>query len=153
MSVKTITFGLLRASHPEPTVAISLMAVALAVAFGHNLVGIIALTVAVLVGQLSVGWHNDWLDSVQDHDVGRLDKPVSFDYSRYDHVDDCSDIAYDIEKLYVNVAKRPFEERSPAVFEIARSVITQVLPLLEKGCDDHDGSLYSLMDTAYIRIK
>lgn len=80
------------------------------------------------------------------------DKP-SFDYYRYDNEDDCSDIAYDIEKLYANVAKRPLEEQSPAVFEIARSVITQVLPLLEKGWDDHDGNVCTLMDTAYFRIK
>lgn len=32
---------------------------------------------AVLAGQLSVGWSNDWLDAVRDADIGRTDKPAS----------------------------------------------------------------------------
>ncbi|HWS57754.1 MAG TPA: UbiA family prenyltransferase, partial [Actinotalea sp.] len=33
-------------------------------------------TAAVLTGQLSVGWSNDWIDARRDVAVGRLDKPV-----------------------------------------------------------------------------
>jgi 4-hydroxybenzoate polyprenyltransferase len=33
-------------------------------------------TCAVLTGQLSVGWSNDWVDAARDTAVGRADKPV-----------------------------------------------------------------------------
>lgn len=68
--------GLLRACHPEPTVAVTVLAVALAAAAGRTGFGIAAVGVAVLCGQLSVGWHNDWLDAERDRASRRLDKPL-----------------------------------------------------------------------------
>ncbi len=32
---------------------------------------------AVLTGQLSIGWSNDWIDAARDRAVGRTDKPVA----------------------------------------------------------------------------
>src|ERR1035438_1328560 len=69
--------ALLRASHPEPTVMVTALAVALAVGTGRSGIGVLAVGAAVLAGQLSVGWHNDWLDAARDAAAGRPDKPVA----------------------------------------------------------------------------
>src|ERR1039458_4905142 len=69
--------ALLRASHPEPTVMVTALAVALAVGTGRDAAGVLAVGAAVLAGQLSVGWHNDWLDAARDAASGRPDKPVA----------------------------------------------------------------------------
>ena len=67
--------ALARCSHFGPTVAVTTFATLLAVTAekGHRslLVG-----AAVLAGQLSVGWSNDWLDRERDRSVGREDKPL-----------------------------------------------------------------------------
>lgn len=68
---------LLRASHPEPSLAVTVIAVALATASGRSGAGVIAVGLAVGTGQLSVGWHNDWLDAGRDRGAGRQDKPVA----------------------------------------------------------------------------
>jgi 4-hydroxybenzoate polyprenyltransferase len=64
------------ATHPGPTVAVTVVATLLALAAGvpggrAALVGI-----AVLAGQASIGWSNDWLDADRDRAVARADKPV-----------------------------------------------------------------------------
>jgi 4-hydroxybenzoate polyprenyltransferase len=64
---------LLRACHPEPTVAVTALAAALAGSAGASPLRIAA---AFLSGQLSVGWSNDWFDARRDRAVGRTDKPV-----------------------------------------------------------------------------
>jgi heme o synthase len=69
--------ALLRASHPEPTVMVTAIAVALAVGTGRSGAGVLSVGAAVLAGQLSVGWHNDWLDALRDTAAGRSDKPVA----------------------------------------------------------------------------
>src|SRR6202789_4337288 len=69
--------ALLRASHPEPTVMVTALAVALAIGTGRGGVGVLFVGAAVLAGQLSVGWHNDWLDAKRDSAAGRTDKPVA----------------------------------------------------------------------------
>jgi 4-hydroxybenzoate polyprenyltransferase len=69
--------ALLRASHPEPTAMVTALAVALAVSTGRSGVGVFVVGAAVLAGQLSVGWHNDWLDAKRDSAAGRTDKPVA----------------------------------------------------------------------------
>jgi protoheme IX farnesyltransferase len=69
--------ALLRASHPEPTVMVTALAVALAVSTGRSGLGVFVVGAAVLAGQLSVGWHNDWLDAKRDSAAGRTDKPVA----------------------------------------------------------------------------
>jgi 4-hydroxybenzoate polyprenyltransferase len=49
----------------------------LAVSAGLEAWRVALVSVAVLVGQLSVGLSNDWLDAGRDAAVGRLDKPVA----------------------------------------------------------------------------
>jgi 4-hydroxybenzoate polyprenyltransferase len=68
--------ALLRACHPEPTVAVTAMITALAVTAGRDAPGVLLVAAAVLAGQLSIGWLNDALDAARDASVGRADKPV-----------------------------------------------------------------------------
>jgi 4-hydroxybenzoate polyprenyltransferase len=56
---------------------VTALAVALAVSTGRSAAGVLAVGAAVLAGQLSVGWHNDWLDAARDAAAGRPDKPVA----------------------------------------------------------------------------
>jgi len=72
-----LAVALLRASHPEPTAMVTALAVTLAAATGHGATGVAAVGAAVLAGQLSVGWHNDWVDAERDQAAGRPDKPVA----------------------------------------------------------------------------
>jgi heme o synthase len=67
---------LIRACHPEPTLAVTATLTALAVATGRNLPGVLAVFAAILTGQLSIGWSNDWIDAARDARTGRRDKPV-----------------------------------------------------------------------------
>jgi 4-hydroxybenzoate polyprenyltransferase len=67
---------LVRASHPEPTVAVTAIATALAVSTGLGWRALLV-TAAFLTGQLSVGWSNDWIDAARDARTGRSDKPVA----------------------------------------------------------------------------
>lgn len=69
--------ALVRASHPEPAVLVTAVAVALAIRTGRSAAGVVAVAAAVAAGQLSVGWHNDWLDADRDVAAGRTDKPVA----------------------------------------------------------------------------
>lgn len=69
--------GLLRACHPEPTVAVTVVATALAVSVGRPAAGAAAVAAAVLAGQLSIGWMNDYLDRDRDRRVARAGKPVA----------------------------------------------------------------------------
>ena len=66
---------LLRASHFPPTVAVTTVTTALAVSAGRG-VGAVWVALAVLAGQLSVGWSNDYLDRDRDRASGRSDKPL-----------------------------------------------------------------------------
>ena len=68
--------ALVRASHPEPTVAVSAIATALALSAGLGLRSL-WVAAAFLTGQLSVGWSNDWIDAARDARARRTDKPVA----------------------------------------------------------------------------
>lgn len=68
--------AMLRATHLGPTVAVSTVAVLLAVAAGVPGGRTTLLAAAVLTGQASIGWSNDWLDADRDRTVARADKPV-----------------------------------------------------------------------------
>lgn len=57
-----------------PTLAVTVFATALAVAAGRDTVGCLLVALAVLSGQLSVGWCNDRVDAVRD--TGRTDKSI-----------------------------------------------------------------------------
>jgi 4-hydroxybenzoate polyprenyltransferase len=72
----SIMRGLLRASHFQPTVAVTAITAALAVRAGRGAAGTVAVVVAVLAGQLSVGWSNDYVDRERDRRAGRVDKPI-----------------------------------------------------------------------------
>jgi 4-hydroxybenzoate polyprenyltransferase len=71
------TLALLRASHFAPTVAVTTVVAVLVVVAGLSPVTGVVLTVAVLAGQLSIGWSNDLIDADRDARVGRADKPVA----------------------------------------------------------------------------
>ncbi len=68
--------ALVLATHPGPALAVTVVATLLAVAAGvpAGRAGLVCL--AVLAGQASIGWSNDWLDADRDRAVARADKPV-----------------------------------------------------------------------------
>jgi 4-hydroxybenzoate polyprenyltransferase len=69
--------ALFRACHPEPTMAVTIAAIALAAASGRDSRGLLAVGLAILTGQLCVGWFNDYLDADRDRTANRQDKPVA----------------------------------------------------------------------------
>lgn len=69
--------GLLRACHPGPTLAVTVLTTAVAAASGRDAAGCSLVAGAVLAGQLSVGWCNDAIDANRDIAAGRTDKPVA----------------------------------------------------------------------------
>src|SRR3954454_16414014 len=64
------------ATHLGPTVAVTTVATLLAVAAGNPAGRAVLVCVAVLAGQASIGWSNDWLDADRDRAVQRADKTV-----------------------------------------------------------------------------
>jgi 4-hydroxybenzoate polyprenyltransferase len=64
------------ATHLGPTVAVTTVATLLGIAGGLHSGRLVLLGVAVLAGQASIGWSNDWLDADRDRAVARTDKPV-----------------------------------------------------------------------------
>jgi 4-hydroxybenzoate polyprenyltransferase len=72
----TTVTALARAAHPLPTAAVTGFSVLLAAVAGNGVRTCLLLAVAVLAGQLTVGWSNDLLDAAADADVGRLSKPL-----------------------------------------------------------------------------
>jgi 4-hydroxybenzoate polyprenyltransferase len=68
--------ALLGACHPGPAFAVTVLAGLLARAVGLAPGGIALVVVAVLAGQLSIGWSNDLIDLARDRTVGRADKPL-----------------------------------------------------------------------------
>lgn len=67
--------ALVRACHPEPTLAVTAITTALAVSAGRGL-GSGWVAAALLSGQLSIGWSNDWIDADRDSATARPDKPA-----------------------------------------------------------------------------
>src|SRR3954447_23737223 len=64
------------ATHLGPTVAVTTVATLLAVGAGVHGGRAALVGIAVLAGQVSIGWSNDWLDADRDRAVARADKPV-----------------------------------------------------------------------------
>jgi 4-hydroxybenzoate polyprenyltransferase len=64
-------------SHPGPSLAVTAVSVVLGIAVGLDPLHVAILGVAFLLGQLSVGLSNDWIDAERDRAVGRTDKPVA----------------------------------------------------------------------------
>jgi 4-hydroxybenzoate polyprenyltransferase len=56
---------------------VTLLAVVLGASSGLPLGRLVVLALAVLLGQASIGFANDWLDAGRDRAVGRTDKPVA----------------------------------------------------------------------------
>lgn len=63
--------------HPLPAAAVTLFAAALTAGAGGSAGRTVLVTVAVLSGQLAIGWANDALDAEGDAAAGRADKPVA----------------------------------------------------------------------------
>lgn len=68
---------LLRAAHPEPALAVTVVAGLLAVAAGHPPGSAALVTATVATSQLAVGWTNDAVDAPRDTAVGRTGKPIA----------------------------------------------------------------------------
>src|SRR5450756_2089971 len=68
--------GLARACHLGPTLAVTALVTTVAVGAGADQGRDAPAGAAVLTGQLSVGWSNDWIDAERDLAVGRRDKPI-----------------------------------------------------------------------------
>jgi 4-hydroxybenzoate polyprenyltransferase len=73
----TALLPLVRACHPEPTAAVTVVTALLAWGAGGGLGTGALVTAAVFTGQLSIGWSNDYLDAERDRAVRRSDKPVA----------------------------------------------------------------------------
>jgi protoheme IX farnesyltransferase len=71
------TLALLKSSHPEPGLAVTVVMTVLAIGAGHRGWRIAGIFLAVAATQLAVGWVNDWLDADRDRRSGRRDKPVA----------------------------------------------------------------------------
>jgi 4-hydroxybenzoate polyprenyltransferase len=77
MIVQRPPVALLRACHPGPTLAVTLLSATFAVSAGLDSARVVLVTAAVLAGQLSIGWGNDLIDAPRDRAVGRDDKPLA----------------------------------------------------------------------------
>lgn len=75
--IRSVTVALARSCHPVPTIAVTTMAGVLAVAAGNRPTVVAVLVLAVLAGQLSIGWSNDLIDARRDQVAGRSDKPIA----------------------------------------------------------------------------
>ena len=69
--------SLLLASHPGPTVVVTVIVTGLGIGLGYPPGRLAVLALAILLGQLSIGWSNDWLDAARDRAVHRTDKPAA----------------------------------------------------------------------------
>jgi 4-hydroxybenzoate polyprenyltransferase len=70
-------WALIRACHPVPTAAVTTLTAALGVVLDVTAAQLVLLAIAVLAGQLSVGWLNDYVDRHRDRAAGRTDKPLA----------------------------------------------------------------------------
>ena len=69
--------SLVLASHPLPTLSMTIALAAAAALSGRPGVEVGLVAATVLTGQLTVGWINDVVDRDRDRQVGRQDKPVA----------------------------------------------------------------------------
>jgi 4-hydroxybenzoate polyprenyltransferase len=71
-----VSRALVRACHPLPTVAVTGVVTACAWSLGWRGPSLAGVLLAVLLGQLSVGWSNDAVDAEDDERAGRVEKPT-----------------------------------------------------------------------------
>lgn len=62
------------------------------------------------------------------------------------------DIAREIDEMFAKAKKNSGNEQANAVFAIAQAVVEGVVPRLSE-CDDHDGSLYGIIDEALKHVE
>lgn len=70
-------FALILAAHPGPAMTVTLVGTGLAAASGRDPWETASVGIAVLLGQLSIGWSNDAFDADRDAATERTDKPVA----------------------------------------------------------------------------
>jgi 4-hydroxybenzoate polyprenyltransferase len=68
--------ALVRACHPGPALAVTVLAGVFAAGSGLGVARCVVLLVAVGSGQLVIGWTNDLVDAGRDRLAGRTDKPL-----------------------------------------------------------------------------
>jgi 4-hydroxybenzoate polyprenyltransferase len=68
--------GLALSCHLGPTLAVTSLTAALAIGLGAGTRLWVLMASAVLTGQLSVGWSNDWIDAERDLAIDRRSKPI-----------------------------------------------------------------------------
>jgi 4-hydroxybenzoate polyprenyltransferase len=78
--------ALVKAAHPGPSLAVTAVGTALGAAAGAPVRTCVLLALALLAGQLSIGWCNDAVDRDRDVAAGRPDKPVARGDLRVDTV-------------------------------------------------------------------
>jgi 4-hydroxybenzoate polyprenyltransferase len=69
--------ALVRSAHPGPTLVVTVVGTALAATAGAPARTWVVLALALLAGQLSIGWCNDAVDRERDVAAHRTDKPVA----------------------------------------------------------------------------
>ncbi|WP_150308667.1 UbiA family prenyltransferase [Planctomonas psychrotolerans] len=69
--------ALAASSHPGPVAVVTALGIVLSLALDFDAARVTAVALATVLGQLSVGFSNDWLDAGRDAVVGRTDKPVA----------------------------------------------------------------------------
>lgn len=68
--------AILLASHPGPTVLVSLVSVLLALVSGLDPTRVAGVGIMMAANQLSIGWSNDAIDAARDQEAERSDKPA-----------------------------------------------------------------------------
>jgi 4-hydroxybenzoate polyprenyltransferase len=69
--------ALIVTSHPGPCLAITALTTLLAARAAQHGMGLALTALALLAGQLSIGWSNDACDAARDAAAGRTDKPLA----------------------------------------------------------------------------
>ncbi|MDQ1688549.1 MAG: hypothetical protein QOK42_1524, partial [Frankiaceae bacterium] len=68
--------GLVEACHAGPTALVTVFGASIGAASGLSAARTVLLGFALLLGQLSVGWSNDWWDARDDLRTARVEKPI-----------------------------------------------------------------------------
>ncbi len=69
--------ALVLSTHPGPGIAVTIVAIVLAIGLHLDWWRVLLVGFAFLFNQASVGLSNDWIDADRDREVGRTDKPVA----------------------------------------------------------------------------
>jgi 4-hydroxybenzoate polyprenyltransferase len=76
-SMVSLARALALSCHPIPSLAVTALSAGLCALADLPLARAVLVVAAVLTGQLSIGWSNDYLDADRDRAVHRVDKPVA----------------------------------------------------------------------------